>query len=493
MAVLLPATFALVRAGYLLMGVRFDASPLTYAWQFIDIDLMRHRLLESCFYLHGQPPGFNLFLGAVVNLFGTSVLAFHVLFAGFGLALYAGVYWLMRLMGTSRAVAYVLATVFMAGPAFVQYEHYLFYTMPVTGLVTLSAACFHQTLKRGRKGWTVCFFLSLFVLCVVRSLFHALYFVAVGILAAVLSPHRRQAVLAGLLFLGGVLALYAKNGALFGKFAASSWMGMNGWRLIGRQIPPEDCRRLVAQGDLSDVAEVRWFSPLDEYPERFRRAPVREDVPVLSAPLKSTGGVNYNHEAYIAISDEYLRNCLRAIRLRPGAFVAGLASSWFIYFTAASDYGLFVESNVEAVAPVKAVYDTAFCGRLPWDLSQVKGLPKSNTPRYVYLVLLAGLPLLLVYAAAGVARGRIGASALDRPRRASLAFMVLTVAYVAFFGNLFEAGENNRFRFMTDPMYLVFFGLFLEGTVFPWVRRKRRRASPWDGVIAAGRPGGRAV
>ena len=73
--------FALSRALYYAAGVRFDARPLDRFFQFIDPQLLRHRLLESLYYFHIQPPGFNLFAGLVLKLFPVYYAsAFHAVY-----------------------------------------------------------------------------------------------------------------------------------------------------------------------------------------------------------------------------------------------------------------------------------------------------------------------------------------------------------------------------------------------------------------------------
>ena len=63
------AAFAISRILYWYAGLRFDAGPVDKYWQFIDPVLMKTRLMESLFYLHMQPPGFNLAVGLTVKLF----------------------------------------------------------------------------------------------------------------------------------------------------------------------------------------------------------------------------------------------------------------------------------------------------------------------------------------------------------------------------------------------------------------------------------------
>jgi hypothetical protein len=67
---LLTAAFVISRIAYYRAGVRFDLSPLFGYWQYVDLDLLRHDLVRSVYYLHSQPPLFNLYLGLVVKVFG---------------------------------------------------------------------------------------------------------------------------------------------------------------------------------------------------------------------------------------------------------------------------------------------------------------------------------------------------------------------------------------------------------------------------------------
>ena len=67
--------FGASRVAAYLAGVRFDATPLTWYWQFIDPVLLRERLLESLYCLHIQPPLFNLLLGINLKLFPSTFSA----------------------------------------------------------------------------------------------------------------------------------------------------------------------------------------------------------------------------------------------------------------------------------------------------------------------------------------------------------------------------------------------------------------------------------
>ena len=61
--------FSASRAGAYAFGVRFNPNSINCMPQIIDPKLLSSRLLESLFYLHSQPPLFNLTVGIFLHLF----------------------------------------------------------------------------------------------------------------------------------------------------------------------------------------------------------------------------------------------------------------------------------------------------------------------------------------------------------------------------------------------------------------------------------------
>src|ERR1700735_2294668 len=117
---LLAMVFAVSRLGYYLLGVRFDARPVLHYYQFADPELLKHRLFESLFYLHVQPPGWNLYTGMVLKSFPASYpVIFQVIHLCLGLAICWSIYHLMRISGVSRWLAFTLAVWFIVSPGVV--------------------------------------------------------------------------------------------------------------------------------------------------------------------------------------------------------------------------------------------------------------------------------------------------------------------------------------------------------------------------------------
>src|SRR5262245_9297275 len=114
---LVAAIFCASRAAAFFAGVRFDASDLGGFWHFAPVHLLETRLGETIYYLHFQPPLFNLYLGAVLEMFGSwATIAFGASFFVLGLATALALYVLMRRLGVGERTALVLTSLFSASP-----------------------------------------------------------------------------------------------------------------------------------------------------------------------------------------------------------------------------------------------------------------------------------------------------------------------------------------------------------------------------------------
>jgi len=457
--------FVAVHALYYRAGVRFQGETLPDYWQFLDQELLRTRLLESVLYLHSQPPLFNLLLGLVLKVTEHPVPVLNGLYLGMGLALYLGLSALMRGLGVSRGVAAGVATAFLVSPSFILYEHWLYYTFPVALGLVVAALCLARLLRTGARGAIAGFVVCLFALCGTWSLFHLLYFLLVIAVAAWLrrASARRLIVTAALPLLL-VLGVYVKNQVLFGQFTASTWLGMNFFALTGDQTSLELRRKLVAEGQLSPVSLIPRFSELERYPAVYQQTAGDVSVPALAALRKENGRVNFNHRSYVVISAQYLRDALRLLRLEPKAVLRGLSGAWAIYFRSATDYPFL---RAQPIAAWNEGWDRFVYGRVSLSAPMRQGFGSGHP---VFLSLWLGLPALLVYGVR-LALGRGPGRALSPEQRATLLFLCGNILYVAAVGNLFELGENNRFRFATDPFYAALLGLFLQHTVRPALSR----------------------
>jgi len=468
----LAASFAAAHGVYYLWGIRFDDTPLLWFWQYSDPQLLKVKLLESVFYMHSQPPLFNLFLGAVLKITaGDGRYVFQGVYLAAGLTLYLSLFWLQVKLGVSRGLAFATSGLFMLSPSFLLYEHWLFYTFPVAALLTLSAFLFYE-LVTTRRGWAaVAFFATSFLVCGVRHVFHLAYYVVVaGAVVVLCAGARKKVLLAAAVPFAVLFSFYAKNYVLFGQFSASSLGGMYLWEMTGYFLSPEERAALGADGKLSPVTAVPAFSELGRYPPAFAEDTRFAGVDALTQPNKSTGPNNYNHLAYVAISRVYMKDALAVVRYRPRAYLRGLLRSWFMYFRSSSDYASGVRfldeaGNQSRISYVERFYDYFFYGKVPLGppLPRVFALFNLKCPPYAYLYLVIWLPLLVYYGFRLVLkRDAAAAAGLSREQRLTALYVCFNVIYVALAGTMFNWAESNRMRFLSDPLYVALLGVFVQ-------------------------------
>jgi hypothetical protein len=390
---------------------------------------------------------------------------------------YAGVFLLMRRLGVSAGLAFVLATWLATAPAFVAYENWLFYSLPVAALLVLAAIAFERAVRRGRTRDGAFFLALLALVCGARSLYHLLYLLAATVLLAVAWRDPRRALAAGAVPLLLVTAIYAKNAILFRHFAASTWTGMSLARLTTDALDRAEASRLVAEGVLSPASLVPAFSRPRAYPRSYFEPPPTSRVRALVWEEKTTGWPNFNHAAYIRISDDLRRDATWVLLHRPRTYLASVRDAWGIYFRSPGDLRFLGAENIGVLRPASDFYDAIFFVRWP--------RPGEGDPRAAvrYWGLILGLPIAFaVGLAAAFGRGR--GRGLDRPSRLLAGLLCFNIAYVAVVGNFLELGENNRFRFETDPLSLCLLGLALQSGRERL--RRRRGGGVTTGESAAG-------
>jgi hypothetical protein len=254
--VLLILIFIVSRVVYYLLGVRFDASGLTEYLQFINVDLLRHHLLQSLYYLHFQPPGYNLFLGIVLQMFPyTYGAVFHAINLIFGAAITCFLFCLMRSLGVRVRLALIMTVFFCLSPAVVLYENWILYDYQITFFLALGAVFLFRFIKYCNAMNAIGFLSCQLWLVMIRNQYHLIYFVVICVLLFYFAKRNRQLVACiGSVLVILVLALYMKNLLLFGRFASSTWMDMNLALLTTHQLTPEERNLFVSQGKLSPLS-----------------------------------------------------------------------------------------------------------------------------------------------------------------------------------------------------------------------------------------------
>ena len=303
------AAFVVSRILYWRAGLRFDASPVDNYWQYIDPVLMKTRLLESLFYLHMQPPGFNLAIGLVVKLFPVSYgTVLQIIYLILGAAIALCLLHLMTLFHVCAQLAALLTALFIVNPGCVLYENFAIYEYPIAFLLLAAAIALFRLCQSPNVLRSLSFFGILFGLAMIRNIFHILFILLIAAALGFHLPKARRIVLAGAVpVLVLMLALQTKNWVLFRSFTTSTWAGMATGVVTTFQLTPEETSRLIRQGVISPIAAFQPFSALPLYAPFLRPVPP-SGIPVLDQTETSTGHPNYNNPAYLQAHEMYFDN-----------------------------------------------------------------------------------------------------------------------------------------------------------------------------------------
>ncbi|GAB3670253.1 hypothetical protein [Salinisphaera aquimarina] len=444
----LTGLYLVSRLAFWLVGVRFDLRPLNTSWQILDPVLLRHNLLESVFYMPGQPPLYNLMLGAVLKISDNDVvlaLIFRTLYSAMALASVLLLYGVMRRLAVNRVLSFLVAVVFMLTPALVLYEAIPYYTLPILVLLGLIAWLFQRCVQQVTFGRAFALFAAMAVLIYVRSMFQWQWFVVLaGFCVLVMPGHRRQVLAAALVPLLIVFALYGKNVMVTGHFATSDWMGMSLSKLTTLAIDHDERQRMVDAGELSDMAMIDFpFSPPDVYAGIFDATPAT-GIAVLDQKRRSTGHVNYNHLAYAQVSQQALDDALTSIKTHPEVYLGSMKTAWLMFLRPASDYP-FLRDNRAEIEPWSRAFSTLLAMQPMYPEKPGFDLEKGQ----IGWLIAAGYTLAVLFGLF------IGIRCLLRRRvsavEATLIFLWLNIMYVSVIGNAFEVDENQRFRFSVNP------------------------------------------
>jgi hypothetical protein len=452
--VALLALFAASRALVYALGVRFWTAPLTLAMQLLDTDLLRHRLLESVWNLHSQPPLYNVGLGVVLKLAGPHWIGtFQIIQIALGAIEVVALYFLLGGVGLPRLPSALVAAFVSVSPASLLYESWLFYDYPVLVLLTLSALALQRFAARPTTARSAAFFSLLAVVIFTRSLYQPIWFVLALALVLWLGVGSRGTILRGAAVpFALLLALTIKQQVMFGTPATSSWVGMNMSRIAVSPLSDAERRAYVRSGELDPIQLIPPLSPPDAFFGVLGR-PKPRGIPALDQVSKRDGGErNGNNWIYLEASRRYRQDTLPFILDHPGAYLHGVKLAASRYFWPPTYSGV-PEQNKRAIGRWEAFYNLAIYGSTPY----------ANRISFI---------AVLLYGAATV----YGFLLLIRRRSPVLAFVWVTLVYTTLIATLTDYGENYRLRLPVEPLVVV---LLAAGAQRAWLARpalERRNA-----------------
>ena len=176
--------------------------------------------------------------------------------------------------------------------------------------------------------------------------------------------------------------------------------------------------------------------------------------------MKNDSFINETEVSYIPVSDLYREASLKYIRAHPVAYAKNVIQSAILYFSPATTYSLSVQQSVEI-----KIYDVVYSFNLTH-------FARSKESRRIMLTISA-LPKMILYFLVflNLFRSCIKNKSIEPWNL----FMVFTIGFVFVVSIFFEHYENMRFRFETEPLFII-----LAAQILPFLydRFRERRVRP---------------
>ena len=386
----------------------------------------------------------NLLSGVVLKLSERDAPAiYHALYLGLGLCFALAMAYLLRALAIGRWLTLGLVTLFFCSPAFIYFENLLLYEFPTAVLLTVSAVLLHRALVTGRGAYWFLFFLDCAAIAYTRLTFHLVWVLAMVVLAVLFARHQyKQILLAALLPVLLVVALYAKNQVLFGFFGASSRTGFALALMTTRALPRAERNQWVRAGKLHAVSRFSPFSGAAKYAHAVDLTAVT-GIPVLDRISKADGTPNYNHKALIEVGRMLLRDDRSYIAARPWDYLRLVLHGRYEYLSPTTrwhpkDPGGSPHREVRAIlGRYEDLYNTA--------------LHAAPRPYGLYTLIVP----LVAWSALVALRALFLCRFAGREREKLVLFMVLQSAYVPAVSLLATHGELARYRFLVEAFMWI--------------------------------------
>lgn len=318
-------------------GAGLDDRYLGISWQLVDLPVLRDDPFGSAWYLHVQPPVFNLVVGSVLRWsptppIGTLFVLYMACVALTGLVIAdLGARWRIN-----PIVAGLVASAALVDPDLLGTITGASYEVPVVAGLAVAVWLVHQHIDHPRPRLLVGAALALTGVAMTRSAFHPAWVLAVLGLVILARPVGRRATVLALavpvLVLGGWMA---KNQIVFGEPTTSSWVGFNLQRGVTAPMERAAVERAVASGAVTPLALEHPFSSLRLYDEAtdcdpdLRHPAVSKEYKEGARPAEVA---NFNNSCYLDLYAESEENARALLRRHPGRYLATRPAGLLVAF-----------------------------------------------------------------------------------------------------------------------------------------------------------------
>jgi hypothetical protein len=411
-----------------------------YFWQLLPIDLLRSNPFLSIWNLHSQPPLYNTVGAVLLRCCGSEQPhCLHALNVIMG-ALLSGMLYVVALELTrSRAWAVALAFVLALHPALVLYEAYPLYDLMSAFLFTTIVFAVARHARTDRSRWLLAAILALNLLMLTRSFFHlALLALAIPCVGLLARERRWRVMVLALMLSLPTFGWYVRSSVKFGFFGASSWSGLNLWRIAASGYSQKRLQALARVGVIdamaADDSDFRW--PRDYRPYGYTQT---SDVEALRRD-------DFNNINLVAVAQVHGRNAVRLIAHDPAHYARNVASAYARFCHPSTEFR-HMDANRSRIVLWEDVAGV-LQGR-PWMQTE-----RSDLGSFLFFLLPSGLLLVVAFM---LGEGRQRHDGVVGWFRAHSVLGVATglIVYTTAVGCLLELGENERFKLIVEQVTWV--------------------------------------
>jgi hypothetical protein len=302
----------------------FVYETLAYDMHFLDPGWLKHDLLRSIWYMHMQPPLFNLGVGLVLKLAptGYEAMTFATLYMAIGFGIVALAFDLVERVTGNRALGWAVALLLLIWPSMIQAETWFYYTYPVTLCLIGAAWTLERWTSQKVSGLGVLYMTLLGITVLLRSAFHLVLWMIPLVIVPLWHaawerfPKRGPVILAATFWIFCGTVVYARNAMQYGMFASSTWFGFS-LKAVTAYLFYADHDRLdmlIASGRVPPIAAVERFSSVETY-RPFHPELKPTGIEALDSPIRPNTAhpdgrpaINYNNAIYPLISRDYVRS-----------------------------------------------------------------------------------------------------------------------------------------------------------------------------------------
>lgn len=467
-------------------GQGFDTGYLDYGWQIVPWSVLSSDPLGSVWYLHIQPPLWNLTLGLAGKLSPfDDALTLRGLQFVIGVLLVVVVARVVRALGASALTTVLLTLAVTLNPEVLHNAFEPTYELAVALLLALTVRAAQRAVAERRGIDYVWFSAAVTATVLTRSLYHPV--VAPVLLLALGWVLRRTLTRSHVLIAAAVPTVLVggwllKNQVMFGEATTSSWVGMNLQRSTIPILDRDELERMHAAGEVSDIAMIGPFGNYGLYADSMPTcSPTHDHASLTTEGHLDPYGViipNFNYECFLPVFDQAGRDFWAVARKHPDVWLEGRVFSLRMTFTTSS-------RPAGSESPVMRGLDEVY-HLLRLDARGGVSTMDWGTPLYgafnltvrFSLAVIALYTLLAVYSAITLGRRLIRRlhTTTDPVHTITYVLVGFLGAFTVAVGAIGELGEQARFRAMTDPIVLAAGALLAARLLRRWLGRPERDA-----------------